>query len=112
MCTTGGVGISTYLPPLTHLQAAEYRADLVLFLRRGTENVLGIIVEIQLHRDEDKPYSWPAYVANLRARHRCPVCLLVVTVEEAVESWAGRLSNSDRVAGACRGCWDRLLCPL
>ena len=75
---------------LTNLQAAEYRADLVLLLRRGTENVLGVIVEIQLHRDEDKPYAWPAYVANLRARHRCPVCLLVVTVEKAVESWAAK----------------------
>ena len=52
--------------------------------------MLGVIVEVQLACDEDKPYAWPAYVANLRARHRCPVCLLVLTIEEAVSRWAGR----------------------
>jgi Domain of unknown function (DUF4351) len=72
------------------LRPAEYRADLVLFLMRGTLKVLGVIVEVQLGRDEDKAYAWPAYIANLRARHRCPVCLLVVTVEDAVARWAGR----------------------
>jgi hypothetical protein len=61
-----------------------------LFLVRGKHKVLGVIVEVQLGRDEDKPYSWPAYVANLRARHRCPVCLLVITVDEAVARWASR----------------------
>jgi hypothetical protein len=52
--------------------------------------VLGVIVEVQLGRDEDKSYAWPAYIANLRARHRCPVCLLVITIEDAVARWAGR----------------------
>jgi Domain of unknown function (DUF4351) len=75
---------------LSNLKPAEYRADLVLFLVRGSQKVLGIIVEIQLGRDEDKPYAWPAYIANLRARHRCPVCLLVVTIADAVARWAGR----------------------
>jgi hypothetical protein len=75
---------------VSNLQPAEYRADHVLFLRSGKKNVLGIIVEIQLGRDEDKPYTWPAYVANLRARYRCPVCLLVVTLDESVACWAGR----------------------
>ena len=76
---------------LNDLRPAEYRADLVLFLLRRTRKVLGIIVEVQLACDDDKPYSWPAYIANLRARHRCPVCLLVITVEDAVARWAGRL---------------------
>ena len=73
---------------LNDLQPTEYRADLVLFLSRGTENVLGVIVEVQLWRDDDKRYTWPAYVANLRARHQCPACLLVITVEETVARWA------------------------
>jgi hypothetical protein len=34
--------------------------------------------------------AWPAYIANLRARHRCPVCLLVVTTDDAVARWAQR----------------------
>jgi hypothetical protein len=28
--------------------------------------VLGIIVEVQTGCDGDKPYPWPAYIANLR----------------------------------------------
>ena len=75
---------------LSNLQPAEYRADLVLFLVRGAQKVLGVIVEVQLGCDKDKPYAWPAYIANLRARHRCPVCLLVITIEDAVARWAGR----------------------
>jgi hypothetical protein len=73
---------------LNHVKPAEYRADLVLFLMRGTQKQLGIIIEVQLQDKEEKRYSWPAYVANLRARHRCPVCLLVITVDEATARWA------------------------
>jgi hypothetical protein len=75
---------------LSDLRPAEYRADLVLFLVRGAQKVLGVIVEVQLGCAKDKPYAWPAYIANLRARHRCPVCLLVITIEDAVARWAGR----------------------
>src|SRR5882724_664957 len=82
--------IRTESSDLSNLQPAEYRADLVLVLMRGAQKVLGIIVEVQLGCDEDKPYAWPAYIANLRARHRCPVCLLVITTEDAVARWAGR----------------------
>ena len=74
---------------LTDVQPAEYRADLVVLLYEDRP-VLGIVVEVQLRSDEDKRYSWPAYVANLRARIRCPVCLLVVTAEDAVARWAAR----------------------
>jgi Domain of unknown function (DUF4351) len=75
---------------LGNVQPAEYRADLVLFLRRAACKVLGIIVEVQLGCDKDKPYVWPAYLANLRARHRCPACLLVITIDEKVTRWAQR----------------------
>jgi hypothetical protein len=74
---------------LTQLQPAEYRADLVVLLYRGTP-VLGIVVEVQLQPDDDKRYSWPVYTCGLRARFKCPVCLLVVTVNEAVARWAAR----------------------
>jgi Domain of unknown function (DUF4351) len=82
--------VHTESSDLSNLQPAEYRADLVLFFVRGTHKVLGVIVEVQLGCDEDKPYSWPAYIANLHARHRCPVCLLVITIEDAVARWVGR----------------------
>ena len=63
---------------LNNLQPAEYRADLVSFLVQGSDKVLGVIVEVQLARDEDKRYASPAYVANLRARHRCPAEISVL----------------------------------
>ena len=81
--------VRTESSDLGNLRPAEYRADLVLFLMQGSLKVLGVIVEVQLTCDEDKPYTWPAYIANLRARHRCPVCLLVITIEDAVARWAG-----------------------
>jgi hypothetical protein len=66
---------------LTDIQPAEYRADLVVLLLNGSP-VFGIIVEVQLSVDKRKRFVWPAYVANLRARLKCPVCLLVVAAEE------------------------------
>ncbi len=74
---------------LTDIQPAEYRADLVVLLLRDTP-VLGIVLEVQLSSDEDKRYVWPVYVANLSARIRCPVCLLVIAADEAVARWAGK----------------------
>jgi hypothetical protein len=62
----------------------------VLFLVREGRKEFGVILEMQLGYDQNKPYSWPAYIANLRARHHCPVCLLVITIEETVARWAGR----------------------
>ena len=75
---------------LTDIQPAEYRADLVILLLHGSP-VLGIVLELQLSNDEDKRYVWPVYVVNLRARIRCPVCLLVITAEENVARWAGKV---------------------
>jgi hypothetical protein len=74
---------------LVDINPAEYRADLVILLLDGVP-VLGIVVEAQLGRDDNKRYSWPMYVAGLRARIRCPVCLLVVTADERMARWSAR----------------------
>jgi hypothetical protein len=74
---------------LTQAQPTEYHADLVMQLVEDAP-VLGIIVEVQLSKFWRKPYVWPAYVANLRARLNCPVCLLVVTPRESVARWAAK----------------------
>jgi len=74
---------------LTDVQPAEYRADLVILLVDGVP-VLGIVVEAQLSADRRKLYVWPAYTANLRARLELPVCLLVVTADDAVARWAAK----------------------
>lgn len=78
---------------LTDVQPTEYRADLVVLLSEPVEPrtpALGIVVEVQLSVDPRKRFVWPAYVANLRARLKCPVCLLVVTANERVARWAAR----------------------
>lgn len=74
---------------LNEVQPAEYRADLVVLLFDGVP-VFGIVVEVQLSPDERKRYVWPAYVAGLRARLKCPVCLLVVTADDACARWAAK----------------------
>jgi hypothetical protein len=72
---------------LTDVVPAEYRADLVVLLVDGRP-VLGIIVEVQLQPDDRKRFSWPVYVAGLRARLECDCCLLVVSPSSATARWA------------------------
>jgi|SRR5579872_1382345 len=74
---------------LNDIRPAEYRADLVVLLLTDRP-IHGIVIEVQLARDEEKEYVWPAYVCNLRNRIRSPVCLLVITVDENVARWARR----------------------
>lgn len=74
---------------LTDIQPAEYRADLVVLLL-DDRPVLGIVVEVQLSRDDQKRFAWPVYVVNLRARLRCPACMLVVAADDAVARWAAK----------------------
>jgi hypothetical protein len=68
----------------------EYYADAVLALRRGGETVLAVVLEVQLRRDPDKPWSWPVYTASLRARMKCPVLLLVICPDSRTAKWAAQ----------------------
>jgi len=72
---------------LTEVVPTEFRADAVVLLVEG-KPVLGVVVEAQLSRDERKRFSWPAYISVLRARHECPVELLVLSPDRAVAAWA------------------------
>ena len=87
---------------LSEVQPAEYRADLVVLLLDGVP-VFGIVVEVQLHPDERKQYVWPAYVAGLRARLKCPVSLLVITADDACARWAAK--PIDMGGGSCLIPW-------
>lgn len=49
--------------------------------------VLAIMVEPQNSKDARKFYSWPAYVANVRWRLRCPVVLLAITSTSSVADY-------------------------
>lgn len=76
---------------LTQAVPVELRADLVVQLRTAPPErrpVMGIVVEVQRTRDDDKRYRWPMYAAALHARLRCPVCLVVLATDDAVARWA------------------------
>jgi hypothetical protein len=72
---------------LTETQPAEYRADIVILLLDGGTPVRVIIVEVQLKKDDEKRFTWPAYLAVSRDRHRCPAHLLVVAPDSGVAAW-------------------------
>lgn len=74
---------------LSQALPTELRADLVVLLYAG-EPVLGIVLEAQLRPDQSKRFVWPLYLAALRAEHRCPCCLLVVSPSKATARWAAR----------------------
>jgi hypothetical protein len=74
---------------LTAALPAEYRADLVIRYSGGTEPVV-LVVEVQLERDAEKRFSWPAYATLLRARYRCRVWLLVFAPRPAVARWCAK----------------------
>lgn len=73
----------------SQIQPPEYRADLVVLLCRE-KPVQGIVLEVQLSRDDDKGFSWPVYIAALRGRIRSDVILLVITPSPDVSRWASQ----------------------
>ena len=73
-------GATAMLAPtdLSTTVPAELRADAVVLLSGTDGTRLAVIVEVQLRHDKDKLYSWPVYLAQVRAAHRCPAVLLVI----------------------------------
>jgi hypothetical protein len=76
---------------LTERQPLERRADSVLLAEllvedEGSKYI--VVVEAQTDPDDKKSWSWPYYIAYLRARYECPVILLVVCTKSATERWA------------------------
>src|SRR5262245_6780939 len=74
---------------LTEVQPAQHRAVLVVHVY-DAEPVQAIKGEVQLQAQEGKRFVWRAYVANQHAKLECPVCLLVVTTDDAVARWAAK----------------------
>ncbi|MFD0898784.1 hypothetical protein [Actinomadura sediminis] len=62
----------------------ELRCDATILVGDPKKPSLGIIVESQLRDDPGKGFSWPAYVANFRLRHKCDTILLVFCPDEQV----------------------------
>ncbi|WP_437742521.1 hypothetical protein WME73_45255 [Sorangium sp. So ce302] len=76
----------------TEIVPSDRRADVVVVLLVGEQQqpAMAIVVEVQLGVDPDKPYVWPVYVTQTRARHRCPTGLLVVTINAEMARWCSR----------------------
>jgi len=86
-----GESAQSKIPPL--------RADLGLELCRRSESkpFAAITLEVQLSKDENKPFSWLLYHAGQHYRLRIPSYLLVITNDPNVAAWAAGPFSSGMV---------------
>ena len=73
--------------------------DRLVFALGG--RLVAVVVEAQLRRDQDKRWTWPVYLATLRARLRS-ACMLRRTGRAAACRWRGRYEDG-RSCGSCVG---------
>ena len=73
---------------VTQALPAEVRVDHVQVLYRGDTSVLAVITEVQLAVAPAKRFTWPLYLAAIRARFHCPVVVLAICTSESVARWA------------------------
>jgi hypothetical protein len=90
-----GLELSTLSPhpgseKVRNTSLPEFHSDGTLYELEGASVVSVTVFEPQLHRDEQKRFAWPFYVAGYRAQYRVPVRLVVVTPSRAVARWAAR----------------------
>jgi hypothetical protein len=70
-------------------QISNYVADVAIVCEDSSDTPrLVVIVEVQLGIDPDKRRSWPFYQASASVRSKCDACVLVVTLNEQVATWA------------------------
>ncbi|WP_437482679.1 hypothetical protein WME75_41340 [Sorangium sp. So ce1014] len=81
---------------LAEIVPSDRRADVIVVLLVGEQQrpAMAIVVEVQLGVDPDKPYVWPVYVTQTRARHRCSTWLLIVTIDAEIARWCSRPINA------------------
>lgn len=86
------------------LQSPEHAADVVVANRRATgrRSNEAFVFEVQLRPDRDKWWSWPIHVCGVRARHRCPTTLVVITTNERTARWAAKPIEFGRARGVLR----------
>ena len=71
---------------LTASVPTELRADAVVMLSGADGGQLAVVVEIQLRYDARKRFSWPSYLTQVRATHRCPAVLVVICLSTTTAS--------------------------
>src|SRR5699024_7341278 len=72
---------------LTNCDPKEWNSDGAVLLRRDGQDVLAVVIERQTGRDGEKRYSWPAYLATLYGRLKCPAVLVVLCPTDSVAQW-------------------------
>jgi hypothetical protein len=99
--------VRTDTATLTTLVPPEYRSDLVVLFEDEAGPRLVTILEAQLGEDNDKRFSWPAYLAVGRSRYRCPAVVLVfapTTTPPTPRRWMlrpGLRRSPSRLVGTC-----------
>jgi hypothetical protein len=79
-----------YSESATDEEVRDLNADNVVVCRKDGGSLLGIIVEVQRERNNDKEFSWPAYRVNIRHRVKAPAVLIAVCPRASVAAWAAR----------------------
>ena len=73
----------------SEMKPPEYRADSVALLKRADgSTAMTVIVEVQLSRKDRKKRDWLAYTAAANRQLGSEACVLVVTPDPAVATWA------------------------
>ncbi|HUN34266.1 MAG TPA: hypothetical protein VMU95_19865, partial [Trebonia sp.] len=67
---------------------AQFTADMVTLVRDKTtgEPLLLIVIEPQGRSADEKTFSWPAYLTNLREAHKCRDAILIVVCWNETEA--------------------------
>jgi hypothetical protein len=82
-------GASPCSESFTDLKTSEYTGDAAVLLEHDSGK-LGVVVEVQRSTDENKLWTWPLYIATLRARERCPTMLLVIAPDRGIAEWCAK----------------------
>lgn len=69
---------------LVDLNLAELRSDAVVVLGAPDAPIAALITEAQTTPDASKRWTWPALAGGLWSRLRCPLAIVVFTLDEAV----------------------------
>jgi len=68
---------------LSEAAPAVYNSDGVVVLRLPSgKAMLAVVVEVQRAPDDDKQWSWPAYLTKVRRENHCPGMVLVIATNE------------------------------
>jgi hypothetical protein len=72
----------------TEVPQATRLADAVVELYAGGVRRGAVVVEVQLRQKRRKRFTWPLYVASVRAELECETTLLVLAPDRSVAAWA------------------------